>query len=57
MKIVLGHRVAIVDHEGKTIYDTFVHVPPALVKDYCTSSSGVKAENLVDSESVRFGVV
>ena len=53
MKVVFGYRVAIVGHQGKTVYDTFVHVPPVLVKDYCTSSSGVRAEDLVDGELER----
>lgn len=45
-------RVAVVNHDGKVVYESFVHVHPDCVEDYCTRSSGVRASDLVDG---RFG--
>ncbi|KAH8077440.1 ribonuclease H-like domain-containing protein [Filobasidium floriforme] len=42
-------RVAVVNHDGKVVYESFVHVHPDCVEDYCTKSSGVRASDLVDA--------
>lgn len=44
-------RVAVVNHDGKVVYESFVHVHPDCVEDYCTKSSGVRASDLVDGRS------
>ena len=44
-------RVAVVGHDAKVVYESFVHVHPDCVEDYCTKSSGVRASDLVDGRS------
>ncbi|WVQ80139.1 hypothetical protein IAT38_002241 [Cryptococcus sp. DSM 104549] len=39
-------KVAIVDHAGQVLLESFVHVPPEEVREYLTEASGIEASHL-----------